>query len=73
MSGKEGAGGRKADIVPSGRVGEVHPEAFQVNISDIMSDGCYSEGMKASFVQASVSHQQWKGRLLKCYMISPRD
>lgn len=38
-----------------------------------MSDGCYSEGMKASFVQASVRHQQWKGCLLKRYMISLRD
>lgn len=47
MSGKEG--GRKADIVPPGPVGEVHPEAFQENISDIMSDGCYSEGTEASF------------------------
>lgn len=60
-------------MVPSGRVGEVHPEAFQANISDIMSDGCYSEGMKASFVQASVRHQQRKGCLLKRYMISLRD
>lgn len=62
ISGKEGGRGRKADMVPPGPGGEVHPEAFQENTSDIMSDGWYSGGMEAACGRAM------ERRLLTLYM-----